>query len=45
MNRRSPAYNFVYNFFRMSFHSFATLALRGASPFAGSGTITASNRR
>jgi len=34
-----------YIFFRMSFHSFATFAFRGASPLAGSGTITASRRR
>src|SRR5690242_1123348 len=34
-----------YNFFRTSFQSFATLAFRGASPLAGSGTITASRRR
>src|SRR5215813_6569020 len=34
-----------YIFFLTSFHSFATFALRGASPFAGSGTITASRRR
>src|SRR6185295_14242255 len=31
--------------FRTSFHSFATFALRGASPLTGSGTITASRRR
>ena len=30
-----------YIFFRTSFHSFATFALRGTSPLAGSGTITA----
>jgi len=34
-----------YIFLRTSFHSFATFALRGASPLAGSGTITASRRR
>ena len=31
----------LYSFFRTSFHSLATFALRGVSPLAGSGTITA----
>lgn len=34
-----------YIFLRTSFHSFATFAFLGASPLAGSGTITASRRR
>ena len=34
-----------YNFFRTSFQSFATFALRGTSPFDGSGTMIASRRR
>src|SRR5512134_2213110 len=43
IRRLAPAAG--YNFLRTSFHSLASFALRGASPFAGSGTINASRRR